>query len=214
MTPSEVNNAARDLYNAASDTFFTDAQMYNWQWQACHEFAKKAWLIERIYTASTVASQQDYAYPTNTIAIKRLTVDGRKLKRTTHREDDGLTLSNSASATTGAPCYYTDYNFIVSLRPIPDAVYTLKIYSYNDAAAITAASTLEIPALFHFDLVDYLLWRMFAKDKDMTNAAFHLNEWKGHVQDAVSWQRRKRRTDSFATVQNEETLPVTILGEA
>lgn len=214
MTPTEVNTAARDLYNATGDTYFSDTQIYNWMWQACHIFAKKAWLIERTYTASTVAATQDYSYPTNTIAFKRITVDGRKIKRITGRDDDSITLSNSNSATSGNPIYYTDFNYTLSLRPIPDSVYTIKIYSYNDAQQITATSALEIPDLFHFDLVDYVLWRMFAKDKDVTNATLHMNVWLDHVKDAISHKARRKRTDSFATVQSEDCLPVTILGEA
>jgi hypothetical protein len=214
MTVTEVVTAARDLYNATGDNYFTDAQIYNWIWQACHEFSKKAWLIERTYTASTVASTQDYSYPTNTIAIKRITVDGKKIKRISLREDDSITLSNSSSTSTGYPIYYTDFNYTLSLRPIPDSVYTIKIYSYNDAQAISATSTLEIPTLFHFDLVDYVLMRMFGKDKDITNMTFYGSEWASHVKDAISYQRRKKRTDAFVCVQPEDNLPITILGEA
>ncbi len=214
MTPSEVLTAARDLYNATGDSYFSDTQMLNWLWQACHELAKKAWVIERVYTTSTVAITQDYTYPTNTIGIKRLTVNGQKIKRITHRQDDALTLSNQASATTGIPIYYTDFDFTISLRPIPDAVYTMKIYSFNDAQAITNTSVLEIPPLFHFDTVDFILKNMFAKDKDLENMTFHGAEWAMHVRDAISYQRRMKRTDSFATVQSEDTLPVTIMGES
>lgn len=214
MTPVEIITNARDLYNGVGDTFFSDTLMYNWLWQACHIFAKEAWLIERVYSASTVASTQSYSYPTNTIAIKRITVDGKKIKRITHREDDAITLSNSTSATTGYPIYYTDFNYTLYLRPIPAAVYTIQIYSYNDAQAISATSTLEIPSLFHFDTVDYLLMRMFGKDKDIANMTFYGASWEMHVRKAVSYKKRMKRTDSFATVQSEDTLPVTILGES
>lgn len=214
MTPTEVLTAARDLYNGTGDTFFTDVQMYNWLWQACHVLAKKAWLIERTFTASTVAGTQDYSYPTNTIAIKRITVDGKKIKNINHRQDDSITLSNSTSATQGYPIYYTDFNYTISMRPIPDSVYTIQIYSYNDAQTIGATSVLEIPTLFHFDTVDYLLLRMFGKDKDLANMSFYGAEWESHVKDAIAYKARRKRTDSFASVQSEDNLPVTILGES
>lgn len=214
MTPTEITTAARDIYNATGDTFFTDLQLYNWMQQGCQEFAKKAWLIEQLYTTSTVASQQSYTLPTLTIGVKRITVNGKKIKHITNREDDAITLSNQAVTSSGQPIYYYEYNYSIYLRPIPDAVYTMIIFSFDDSAAITATSTLTIPALFHFDLVDYLLWRMFAKDKDVTNMTAHLQIWKQHVVDAIAYKRRLKRTDSFATVQSEDTLPVTILGEA
>jgi hypothetical protein len=214
MTPTEVATAARDLYNAVGDTYFTDAQLYNWMWQGCHEFAKKAWLIERMYTTTTAAGTQSYTYPSNTIGIKRITVNGKKIKRITMREDDAITLSNQQVNAQGWPIYYYDFNYTIYLRPIPDAVYTMQIFSYNDAQAITATSTLEIPTLFHFDLVDYLLWRMFAKDKDTANMQLHAAIWAEHVKDAAAYKNKMKRSDSFATVQSEDTLPVTILGEA
>jgi hypothetical protein len=214
MTVTDLITAARDLYNATGDTFFTDAQLYNWIWQASHELAKKAWLIERKYNASTVAGTQDYQFPTNTIAIKRVTVNGRKIKNITHRYDDAITLSNATVTTMGWPIYYTTFNYTISLRPIPDAVYTLQVFSYSDAQQITAQSTLEVPPLFHFDMVDYLLYRMYFKDKDTQNAQIHAAIWADHVKDAIAYKNRMKRTDSFATVQSEDVLPVTIVGES
>jgi len=215
MLIADIISAARDLYNANGDTFFTDTLMYNWIWQASHELAKKAWLIERLYTTPTVAGQQQYLYPTTTIALKRVTINGRKIKRITHRYDDAITLSNQSATTMGWPIYYTDFNYCISLRPIPDMVYTIEIFSYNDAQQVTATSDpLEIPPLFHFDMVDYLLMRMFEKDKDLGNMEFHKAAWAEHVKDAIAYKNRIKRTDSFATVQSEDVLPVTIVGEA
>lgn len=214
LSPVDIQTAARDLYNATGDTFFSDAQINNWMWQACHELAKKAYLIERIYSTTTVAGQQDYAYPANTIAIKRVTYNGKKIKRLTHRGDDAVTLSNQSATTSGSVIYYTDFNYTISCRPIPDSALTLQIYSFNDAQAITNTSILEIPVLFQFDLVDYILFRMYMKDKDPTNGAAHKQLWDEHIKDAISYSKMKKRSDSFATVQDEETLPVTIMGEA
>ncbi len=213
MTPLEVNTAARDIYNGVGDSFYSDLQIYNWMMQGSNELAKKAWLIETLSSPSTVAGTQGYAYPTNTIAIKRVTVNGKKLKRITMREDDAVTLSNSTAATQGWPIYYTDFNYTIYLRPIPDAVYTMQVYSYSCSGTITATTTLAIPTLFHMDLVDYVLFRMFSKDKDPKMAEMHLSFWEQHVKDAIAYKNRLKRTDSFATVQSEDTLPVNILGE-
>lgn len=214
MIASDVQTAALDLYNGVGDSFFSSTQMNVWITEACAVLAHKGWLIERIYTANTTAGTQDYAYPTNTIAIKRLTLNGKKIKRITARQDDALTLSNQASTQTGFPTYYSDFDFTISFRTIPDATYTLKLYSFNLPNALSNASTLEIPPVFHFAPVDYCLMRMFAKDKDYQGAAYHKALWEGHVAEAVRWRNRYKRTDSFATVQDEETLPVTIMGEA
>lgn len=214
MTVTDVITAARDIYNASGDTFFTDLQFYNWITQAQEELATKAWVIEGTTTGVTVASTQDYVYPTNYISIKRVVVNGRKLKPISHRQDDSVTLSNTASTITGQPTYYTDFNDTVSMRPIPDAVYTINWMGYKNATNIAAASdSITVPVKYHFDLVNYCLWRMFSKDKDTENMAAHLSLWRETIKDAISFQRRKKRMDGFATVQNEDNLPANILGE-
>lgn len=215
MLPSDIYNAACDLYNAVGDSYFSETLMLNWIWQGCHELAKKAWINEVLYTGTTTANQQTYSYPTNAIAIKRVSVNGKKLKRYTFRDDDAITLSNQSIVTTGWPIYYTDWDFSINMRPIPDSNYVLDIYYFSDEPQITSPSQeLITPTLFHFDLVDYLLWRMFAKDKDIANMTLHAQLWQEHVKDCVAYKARLKKTDSFKTVQSEDTLPVTIMGEA
>lgn len=214
MTVTELQTAARDVYNATGDTFFSDAQINNWMRQACNILAKRAHVIERVYTTTTVASTQDYAYPTNTIAIKRITYNGIKLKRITQREDDVVTLANQSSTQSGTPYYYTDWNYTISLRPIPSDAQTLKIYSYNLAQEITNTSTIEVPAVYHMDLVNYIVMMMFAKDKDTENMSNHKTLWEEAVMLAQTHEKRKRRTDSFSVVQDEGSLIGTMFGEA
>jgi len=219
MTPQDVNTAARDIYNAVGDSFFTDTQIWNWIWEAERILARRTWCIEGLNSTgaitTTTAGTQGYAFPTRALAIKRITVNGRKLKRVTQRDDDALTLSNQAVTTQGWPIYYTEWNNTVYLRPIPDASnYTINWYTYDDPTQVTSGTTnLDVPSVFHFDLVDYVLMRMFAKDKDAMNMAFHRDEWNSHIVDAKAFMKRMKRADSFATVQSEETLPITIIGE-
>lgn len=215
MLVTDIQTAARDLYNGIGDSFFSDTQINNWITQACNEFCKESYLIDTITTTATVIGTQGYAYPTNAIAIKRVVVGGRKLKRITFRQDDAITLSNQASTQSGFPVYYTDFNNTLYLRSIPDSIYTMVIYSQNMQTPITSnVIPLDIPTLFHFDLVDYVLYRMFTKDKDLMNMQFHKSAWSEHLVRARSWKALQKRADSFTTVQDEETLPITILGEA
>lgn len=212
MTPTDVMTAARDLYNATGDTFFTDTQLMNWMWQACNVFAKECNLIENVFSLSTIVGTQTYSYPTHIIALKRVTYQGHKLKRLTFRQDDAVTLSNQASIQSGLPTYYSDFNYTLYLRPIPNDVQTLQIFGYSMAAQITALTTLEIPELFHMDLVNPMLRNMYAKDQNPQMATYYDNLWKQNVSDAKRWKKKQMRSDGFSTVQDEETLPVTIMG--
>lgn len=215
MIASDVTGAARDLYNATGDTFFSDTLMWNWIWQAERIIARKGFIIEGSQTTATVNGTQAYAYPTNATSIVRVTVNGKKLKRVTFRQDDSLTLSNAASIQSGLPLYYSDWNRNIYLRAVPDGAYTMVIYSYNSPAQITSASqSLDIDAEWHMAVVDYILMYMFAKDKDPAMAKFYQERWNMHVIDAIRLRAKRKTSDSFKTVQDEETLPVTILGES
>jgi hypothetical protein len=206
MTSTEVETAARQQYNAVGDTNWSQSEIMNLIYAACLDMARKSLVIEDIFTASTVASQQEYTYPTNVISIKRVTYAGKRLEKITFREDDYLTGQNQATTATGTPTHYAEFNNTIFLRPMPAEVGTLKVFAYVEPQAVTTTSTLEIPTLFHMDLVDFVLSRMYAKDKDFSSAQYFGDLWKTHVMEARKYVRIKNKGDSFAAVQDDEML--------
>ena len=159
MTPQEIIEAARRGYNASSsDPFFSDAQMYEWVYQASMELAKEGFLIEKVFTTTTVAGTQGYAYPTNVFAIKRITYDGEPLRHLAQREDDLLTGGDQDITTQGTPEGFVDFNQTIDLRPYPDAAATLKIWGYAHPSGVpTATSSLDLPDEWHIHLTNFLL---------------------------------------------------------
>lgn len=212
MTPAQVVTAARQRTNSVGDTFFSDSELYGMIWEGQNILAKEAYVIERTYTTSTVANQREYSYPTSTIAIKRVEYNGNKIHPVTFREDDAMTLSNSTTTATGYPQYYALWNFTLYLRPVPAEVGTLKIYSFNEAQEVTNSSTLEVPDIYHQDLVTYLCALMAEKNQNFQAADRYRDRWEKQVAKARSFQRRRLRADGFSAIQDMETLPTTIIG--
>lgn len=213
MTPDEIETAARNQYNASGDTNWSSSEIYNLIWAACIELTRDCGLvIERVYSTTTVAGTQDYSFPTQTLSIKRVTYDGKKLAPYTMRDDDSITLTNQATTDTGEPTYYYEWDRTISLRPIPDDAKTLKIYSINYPQAITTTSTLEVPVFTHMMLVDYVVSRMAAKDMNFETAGFHSNLWENHKALLTRKIRSMKRGDAFSVVQAEEMHPITGLG--
>ena len=212
MTPTQIEELSRNKYNAIGDSFFFQDEILGYMYEACLELARHAKMIERTYTTSTVASQQEYSYPTNTIAIKRITYDGKKLKPITFREDDAITGLNQSTTSAGTPQYYAIWNETIYLRPIPSSVATLKIFSYNEPSALTITSTLEIPTQFHMDIVNFIVSEMASKDLNYTAADRYLQKWERAKIEARKWQRIKNRGDSFSTVQDEDMMVEGYLG--
>jgi hypothetical protein len=120
LTPTQLETIIRQRTNTVGDTFWSTDEMLKLFWMAHLEMAREAMCIERTYTTTSVASQQEYDYPTQTIAIKRVTYDGEKLQPITMSEDDALTLSDSTTTALGTPKIYFVWNETIYLRPVPD----------------------------------------------------------------------------------------------
>ena len=212
MTPGEIITAARNRYNATSDSFYSNDELLDLLWQACIDLSRSTNLIENIYTTSTVAAQQAYAYPTTAISIKRITYNGQKLQQITMREDDAITGLDQTSASQGTPTYYYIWNKAIYLRPIPAEVGTLKIFTFNEPQEIVSTSTLEIPTHFHMDLVHYIVAVMAEKDSNFAAADRLWTKWEQVKLEAKKWVRINKRGDKFTNVQDEEQLVGGYLG--
>lgn len=196
---------AREEYNAVGETFWSDSELYNIVWRLCQEIATEAKCIERTYSTVSVANTQEYSYPTNTISIKQVTYNDVPLIKTDFREADKSQLYVNTTATTGTPVYYTEWGGAIQLWPTPNADDDeIKIYSYNNPQAISVTSTLEVPDVHHGRLVDGIIARMYAKDKDFNSAAYYDAKWAKSKQDIIQWTQRRKRGDRFASVKVEE----------
>lgn len=212
MTPTELETKARQRYNAVGDTFFPQDEIFYLIQDACNQLAHECNLIKQVYSTSTVASQREYSYPTNTIAIKRVEYEGRKITQISFNEDDAVTGGNSTSTQTGTPIYYYIWNEVLYLRPTPNAVGTLRIFSYNEHPVITSTSTIEVPEHYHMDLVNYVVSEMAAKDSNFNAAQYYLNKWERKKEDIKRWVRKQERADRFALVQDEDLIVDNFLG--
>lgn len=213
MTPTELEQMARERYNAVGETFWSSAEMRNLMYAACVELGIETECIERTYSTTTVADTAEYEFPTNIVIPKRVTYYGAKLEPINMRQGDALTLNQNGVTTTGTPQWYSQFNNTFTLYPTPNDAQELKVWGIVEPQQITTASTeLESPTWTHARLVNYMLSEMYAKDKDFGAADKYRGKWE---QDKL-WVKRvmktKRRGDSPAQVLDEEHLPKTLLG--
>jgi hypothetical protein len=213
MTIDQVEQAARERYNAVGEPFWSQSEMWNLMYGACLELAVETLCIERTYSTTTVAATQEYAFPTNVIMVKRVTYDGSKIEPISQRQGDALTLNQNAVTISGAPQWYAQFNETFTLYPTPDDAKTLKVWGIVEPQAITTATaTLEVPSFCHMRLLNYMLAEMYAKDKDFNSAGYYKGLWEKDKIQVKAWMRKMRRGDSPAQVINEERMPTTILG--
>jgi hypothetical protein len=215
MTPAQVETYARDRYNAASSTFWSQDVIFKLIYQAELELATECLVIEGEpdTSISTVANTVSYSFPSLCIGIKRVLYDGNKLRPIDFREYDALNLSPSSTAPTGSPQYYAVWNSKLYLYPTPDAAETVTVYPYQEPTLLTTQSTsLSTPVRVHMKLVDYVVAAMAEKDGNYQMADRYRALWektKGLEKRLIA---KRKRTDGYALVKTEENLPNTMLG--
>jgi hypothetical protein len=171
--------------------------------------AQETLCIKDTATTSSVVGQREYAKPSTSIAIRRVTWNGRRLDPIDFMEDDSLTALNEDTTTTGTPLYFMEWEDSIFLRPVPATVQTIKMYFYKMPSEVTAVSTLDVPSNYQKYIVDFLLKHMFRKDQQDGAAQYHNNLWLQNVELVKGWERRKLRQAGPATVKDVDSLTET-----
>jgi hypothetical protein len=213
MTPLEIESQARSKYNAIGDTFWASSEIMHLIYEGCLELAVETNCIEDTDTDTSVANQQEYDFPAYAMDIKRVTYEGRKLEPISMREDDAITALSTDTAVRGTPRYYFTWNDKIYMRPVP-AVSSedIKVFFTKEPAAVTSASTLEVPTLSHAGLVNFCLREMCAKDENFDAAAYYDKLWDRTKENVKRYMKRRKRGDAFAMVQSEEALATSPFG--
>ncbi|MES1987185.1 MAG: hypothetical protein V4440_03990 [Pseudomonadota bacterium] len=214
MTPTELVDLIRKRHNVVGDSFWSDDEILQHVYDACLQLAREAFVIEAVTSQLTTAGTQAYAYPSNVIAIKRVTYNGQKLMPISMREDDQLTGFNAGTTSSGVPQFYFVWNDQIYLRQIPnDSTATLQVFSFNEPSTLTTSSTtLDIPTQFQIDTADYAIAMMSAKEQNFEKSQYFMNRWDLRILKAKQWHRKRLRADGFSSVVDVESASETFIG--
>lgn len=204
MTPSELETAARNRYNAIGDPFYSTDMIMDAIYQACMHISVEANVIERKYTTTSTANTREYAFPTNAFSIKRVEYDGEKLWPVRLDKDP----KTSTTEVTGTPGNYAVWNEELILFPTPDtSSVQIDVYTYNRPQAVTSSSTLEVPEEYHLDIIDFILSVMYAKDQNASMSQYHRNIWEAAINRIKRHNRKKKQGDQYRVVGDHENIP-------
>lgn len=208
MTPTELETHIRQRYNAVGDSFFTQAEIFNNIYAAQVELATETYCIKNVYNTSSVASQRVYDFPSLAIVPERVEYNGKRIFPSDFIDDDALTGNNPGSTTTGTPEHYQVWGQEIYLRPIPSTAVTdgIKIFSADLPDTVTAVSTLDVPTRYHLFLVDFVLYCMFAKEKNHVMANHHYEIWLKNKEKVIAIEGRRRSADNLAIVKDSADI--------
>jgi hypothetical protein len=204
VTVTQILDEARNNLNAASDSLWSDTELYVKLYKVMLRFARKTRCIQSTDSSTTtVAGTATYTAPAAAFEIYRVEYNGNKLAVMDRRQYDSINPSNVTSS--GTPAYYLLEGTTVTLYPTPDDAKTLKFYSFNIPSAVpTGATTLEVPAAYHDGLANGLTFEMCPKDLGHPLTLYWQGRFENDLKEAEATERLKKRRDRFAVVKLEE----------
>lgn len=211
LTVSDIQERARDRYNATGDKFFSDQMLRALIFSAQEELAKEGWVIEKTYTTTSTSGTRTLTWPDNTLGIKEVRYDFDKLWKLPLRSDP----KTSTSDPTGRSRAYAVWEDTIILYPTPDETgktIQIRVYAYpQDVTSNTAP--LEVPQEYRDDLINFVLAGMAMKDQNSALYDRYLAKWLDTVEKAKEQRKRRLRADRPSRVKDDyfgSDIPVTV----
>ncbi len=204
MTPAEIELVARNRYNAIGDTFWSQAEILGMIYAAQMDLALKTNCIRNVYSMTTTIGLDEYSMPTTATNIRRIEYDSRKLEPISDRERDDILGGKDPTLVTGRPTSYYLFGESIFLVKTPDSALTVKIWSFDIPSVVTLASTLDVPSRYHPYIAEFILAKMYAKDKRFDQSQYHLDIWDAHIKDALKIEFMRAFTDTTRNWQGTQ----------
>lgn len=204
MTPTEIETSARQRYNAIGDTHWSQNEILDLIYAASMDLALKTYCIKNLYQTTSTVSQDELAVPTNSVAIKRIEYDYRKLEPISERQRDDIIGHNAASSVLGTPEGYVLFGQSIFLVKTPSETgKVIRIWSFDQPSSVENDSTLDIPVRYHHYLIDYIMAKMFAKDRRFDLTQYHMSQWDANVDYAKIFELKRSAKDTIQQVQRD-----------
>jgi hypothetical protein len=155
--------------------------------RACEYYAnQRFWFNAIVTTVNTVANTATVAIPTTVRRIDRLTIPANYVELIESTLPD---LDDVGHTTVGRPERYAYYNDYVRLYPVPDAIYTLRIYGTAQIAAPSSDSDTNVWTTEAQDLIVAHTKMTLSRDQFRDPEGTQL--FMGAVQDSLTRLRRE-----------------------
>jgi hypothetical protein len=151
---------ATEVYRTVGDesgVAITQADVLRWINDAQDEIVKRNRINKATSTASSVAGQGDYTFPTlGILQIESLSYGGQKVSNINYAEAEEFIISNDSLATAGTPVAWWEWGGTFTLWPTPVGIDTIKLRYTAQATKVTQLTDLlGVPDKYYQQVVDY-----------------------------------------------------------
>jgi hypothetical protein len=196
MLVSEIATRVKRQFGDEANIQISDSDIIRWVNDAQREITVEQNLLQAKATASSVVGQVEYTIPTDTLTLRSVKFQGRKLQPMSLNEADEAIpdLDDTANYPSGTPSSFWVWANNISLYPKPDTVQTLEIYYTRQPAAVTATSDEpEVPLSYHNRIVEYCLAQAYELDENWQAAQAKSQQFErglDKLKDTVDWVHR------------------------
>lgn len=201
MTPLELTDAARNICNVTGSSFVTDAELLTYLNFGLRELSTYSRVYEAIDVYSSVASQATYPITASIDEIKQVKYDGIELSPITFKGAARSQYFVSDTNAQGFPdSYYRWVNDLTLIVTPAESNKSIQIYHYGVHPTLTTTSVISIPEGYQHYLVDYVVYRIRAKELGENGSVTYLNIWNGNKEQVRKEMLKRSKADSFNQV--------------
>jgi hypothetical protein len=177
LTPQQIENAARRKYNSVGSSFYAQEEIWDLIYQAECEIAAEARILEFKATVSAEAIIP-FTDLDNLHEITKVFMGAQRLHKIDMQQAEAMGFNvTDNTETTGTPQYYMDRTSAAGRA--------LFLYPSSDT--------------------DYVVAEMAAKDKQWDTSQKYFDKWyQKHLPSIIKWDRRRKSSDRFNIVKDEE----------
>ncbi len=195
---SKLITRTRRRINETSTTFHKDADMIAYADEAQRYIINETRPLEAT-SVSTIDSTQDspeqYDFPDDFIAMRRITLNGFDLFRTTFSEIREAEIREADQ--NGLPTMWYEWNDVIYLLPIPGSGNDgeeLKLFYYKNPIELTATTDeMELDTRWDSAIIPYMAYLAWIKDEEPDFADYQLTECNAKMKS----RERKQREDKL-----------------
>lgn len=184
-TVADIATYVKRQFGDESGVQVTNDDIIRWVNAAEQEIISANQVLKAVATTATVADQEEYVLGTGVDLqyINSIHVAGLKLPfRNFNDAESYITVNDPDKTQRTRPEFWYEWAGTVYLYPIPDTVYTLKVFYHRVPVALTGTGdTLNVPDNYFNRIVEYCMAQAYELDENLDAALAKSQQFQSNL---------------------------------
>lgn len=203
-----INKVRRQLLETIG-TFWSDAELVDLIDEAERDLHNRVRLLEGSALMDTQVSRCNYPLPSNWLSsrallLNKLNTDGTDNWRRLYPSNlekmvqENVNFLSVNSSQLNTPTSYFIWNREIWLYPVPDDIYTVKMFfKAKSTPILLATDTLNTDDSLSEAIEAYVLWKAWKKEKEQDLALEQAQIYSNYIREARRWEKKQSGDQRF-----------------